>query len=313
MGNPYLFIVGCPRSGTTLLQRVVNAHPQIAILPEAHWIYQLLTEATVVTENGAIAPALIPALLAHPKFGLLGISHEQIRRLIGEDRHVRYPSFVSRIFDLYGEMQGKQLVGNKTPGLVRRLDVVHALWPEARIVHLIRDGRDVYLSMKNRPLHLDPVALGGWSEDLVSTAALWWEFNVQQGRDARRFFGSELYCEVRFESLVTSPGEVCTTLCMFLGLPYSQKMAKFYEKRKRKRASDPSRRGLRDWRSQMQSKDIEMFEAVAGNTLEDLGYSRACSHPGDELVQRSTRRRNLMLEQSARSTEIWAGRLSKFG
>jgi hypothetical protein len=88
MGNPYLFIVGCTRSGTTLLQRVVNARPQIAILPEAHWIYQLLTDPTVVTENGGIAPGLIPALLAHPKFGLLGFSHEQIRRLIGEDRHV---------------------------------------------------------------------------------------------------------------------------------------------------------------------------------------------------------------------------------
>jgi hypothetical protein len=100
---------------------------------------------------------------------------------------------------------------------------------------------------------------------------------------------------------------------MFLGLPYSKGMVKFYEKRKRKRASDPSRAGLRDWRSQMQSEDVEMFEAVAGNTLEDLGYSRACPHPGDELVERSTRRRSLMLEQSARSAEIWAGRLSKFG
>jgi hypothetical protein len=63
----------------------------------------------------------------------------------------------------------------------------------------------------------------------------------------------------------------------------------------------------------MQSEDVEMFEAVAGNTLEDLGYSRACPHPGAELVERSTRRRSLMLEQSARSAGIWARRLSKFG
>jgi hypothetical protein len=88
--------------------------------------------------------------------------------------------------------------------------------------------------MKNRPLLLDPVALGGWSEDFVSTAALWWEFNVQQGRNARRSFGPELYCEVRFESLVTRPGEVCTTHCMFLGLPYSKGMVKFYEKEREK-------------------------------------------------------------------------------
>ena len=42
MANPYVFIVGCARSGTTLLRRIVNAHPQIAIMPESHWITRLL-------------------------------------------------------------------------------------------------------------------------------------------------------------------------------------------------------------------------------------------------------------------------------
>jgi len=314
MSNPYLFIVGCPRSGTTLLQRVVNAHPEIAILAEeAHWIYHLPKDRAAVHKNGAVAPGLISALSEDPEFARLGISHEQLQQLMGEDERISYSSFVSRIFDLYGEMQGKRLVGNKTPGLVRRLDVVHALWPKACVVHVVRDGRDVHLSMKNRTLHLVPDAVDDRSEDAVANAALWWELNVQQGRNARKSFGLKLYCEVLFESLLSQPEEVCRALCTFLGVPYSEAMVRYYERRKMKRASDASKASLRDWRTEMPSKDVEMFEAAAGKTLENLGYSRAFPHLADDLVERSTRRRSLMLEQSARSAEIWAGRLNKFG
>jgi len=314
MGNPYVFIVGCPRSGTTLLQRVVNAHPEIAILAEeAHWIYHLLKDRAAVRESGAVAPGLISALSDDPEFARLGISHEKLQQLIGEDRRISYSTFVSGLFDLYGEMQGKRLVGNKTPGLVRRLDVVHALWPKACVVHLVRDGRDVYLSMKNRTLHLVPDAVDGRSEDAVANFALWWELNVQQGRNARKSFGLELYYEVRFESLMRQPEEVCTTLCTFLGVPYSEAMVRYYERRKRKRASDASRASPRDWRTEMPSKDVEMFEAAAGKTLETLGYARAFPHPSDEVVERFMWSRNLLQEQSAHSAKTWAARLSNFG
>src|SRR5216684_2083301 len=83
MTNPYLFIVGCPRSGTTLLQRMVNAHPAIAITPESHWI-------------------------------------------------AKFP----------------QKNWTETPEYARWIEVLHRLWPEARFVHLIRDGRDVAMSMR---------------------------------------------------------------------------------------------------------------------------------------------------------------------
>ena len=308
MANPYLFIIGCPRSGTTLLQRVVDAHPKVAILPEAHWIYHVLMDPSVVIENGTVSPGLISALLQHPKFATLDITEEQLQRLIGEQPGLSYASFVSRIFDLYWQTQGKEIVGNKTPGLVRRLDVLHALWPEARIVHLIRDGRDVYLSMTNRRLYVsNPEALGS-SEDPVASAAVWWELNVEQGRNARALFSAERYFEVRFESLVNDPAEICASLCTFLGVPYSEAMVKLYEKRKRKRAAQGVR-PARDWRSQMTSRDVETFEAAAGRTLEKLVYARAFPRPAAELVERFARSRNLMLEQAAYSAHLWVGRL----
>ncbi len=299
--NPYVFIVGCPRSGTTLLQRLVNAHPKIAIVPEAPWIYHLLKARAGITPQRTVTPDLVPALLEHPKFPLLGITRDQLLPLIGEPRRVTYSTFVKGIFDLYGGMRGKDLVGNKTPAVVRRLEVVHELWPEARIIHLIRDGRDVYLSMKNRALHSrDSEALATWPDDPVLTAALWWELNVQMGRKAGKSLGPELYCEVRYESLVNRSTEVCAEVCGFLGVTYSDAMLRFYEGQKTKRASRPITPGLRDWRSQMASEDAELFEAAAGETLDDLGYPRAFPDPVPELMERSARKRDSLLAQSPR-------------
>ncbi len=308
MSNPYVFIVGCPRSGTTLLQRMVNAHPKIAVMPEAPWMYQLFKQRNGITPHGTVTADLIPALLEHPKFATLGITGDQLLPLIGEDQHPTYAAFVRRIFDLYGMMQGKDLVGNKTPGLVRRLEVVHEHWPEARIINLIRDGRDVFLSMKNRPLHShDSEAHPGWTEDPVSRGALWWELSVQLGRKAGKSLGPRLYYEVRYESLVNHPTEACARLCDFLEVPQSDAMLRFYESGKTKKASRPLIPGLRDWRSQMSAEDIERFESAAGKMLDDLGYPRAFPHPSPELVERSVRMRRLLLAASPRYARAYEG------
>lgn len=299
--NPYVFIVGCPRSGTTLLQRVLNAHPKIAVIPEAHWIYEVVEKNTGMTPGRVVEGGIIPALLRHPKFTRLGITCDQLLGLIGEHQGATYSALVRRIFDLYGKMQDKDLVGNKTPALVRRLDLIHELWPEARIVHLIRDGRDVFLSMKNRPLHsVGPRVRNGWTEDPVSTAALWWELNVQMGRTAGKLLGTQLYLEVLYETFVQHPTEACANLCAFLEVQYTDAMLRFHEDAKTRKASLPITAGLRDWRSQMSPQDVEVFESAAGRILDELGYSRACPQPARELVVRSGLKRNLWLAKSRR-------------
>ncbi len=266
--NPYVFIVGCARSGTTLLQRLINAHSQIAITPESHWICRLFKQDRGLTQEGVVTPELIPLLLEdlNPRFVRLNIGQEELLKLLASDRPVRYASFISGIFDLYGKAEGKELVGNKTPGFVRKIRTLHALWPQARVVHLVRDGRDVCLSMINRPLHnVNRGPLYTWAQDPVTTAGLWWEWSVKLG-----------------------------ALCVFLGLPYQEVMLRFHEGRKRaappsdaKHAWLPSTEdesefrlrpitgGLRDWRSQMPREDLEKFEAAAGGLLDEMGYVRA--------------------------------------
>ena len=298
--NPYVFIVGCPRSGTTLLQRIVNAHPHIAVLPESHWIPRLFEKRAGLTSDGMVTADLISRLLEQREFPHLEISKDQLAGLIETGDPVSYASFVESLFDLYARTRGKKLAGNKTPGFVRRIPIVHSLWPRARFVHLIRDGRDTYLSTLHRPLHNPkPGVFDTWIEDSATTGALWWELNVQLGRQAAGWLGTELYFEMRYESLVSRPTETCTALCTFLGLPYDDAMLRFYEGQTKPRAARPITAGLRDWESQMPAEDVEKFEAVAGELLRDLGYPRTFPRTRPQVLQKTSRIRDLFTKNQS--------------
>jgi Sulfotransferase family len=273
--NPYLFIVGCPRSGTTLLRRMVGAHPRIAITRETHWIPQLADRP----------PAELPAALAeHPKFATLGIEPTELEALPRDS----YAAFVGAVFDRYGAAEGKPLVGDKTPGYVRAIPLLHRHFPDARFVHLIRDGRDVALSALGWERRAQQLrrSFPTWADAPFETAALWWRWHVLQGRRDGRVLGPERYHELPYETLVADPEAACRALCAFLGVGFEGAMLRFHEGRTRheqglsaKRAWLPPTPGLREWRSQMTANQVQQFEAAAGDALEALGYERAAPAP----------------------------------
>jgi hypothetical protein len=306
--NPYLFIVGCARSGTTLLQRVLNAHPQLAIIHETHWIPVFFRDRIGLTPEGLATPELIPALLAHERFRKrftkVGIGREELERLLEPGAPVSFAGFVSGLFDLYGRLQGKPLVGDKTPRYVQNVPVLHGLWPKARFIHLIRDGRDVCLSAINWKERAAVLAnrFSTWGPHPVTTAAVWWKWRVRLGREAGETLGPRLYTELRYEALVARPAEECARLCGFLGIPYDDAMLLFHEGRTRddpalsaKRSWRPITPGLRDWRTQMSPEDQERFEAAAGDLLDELGYPRAVPRPRPEAVAHAREIRELFI------------------
>jgi hypothetical protein len=294
--NPYLFIVGCPRSGTTLLRRLVDTHPLVAVIDEVRWIASVFEKREGLTPEGLVTPALIDRLLAYDRFATLKISREQLGRLIATGDPVPYPNFVTGIFDLYGQAQGKSLVGDKTPRYARRIGTLHALWPHARFVHLIRDGRDACMSILNwRKAERALGRFSTWKEDPITTAAVWWEWHVRLGREDGGSLAPELYHEVRYEELVSRPAKTCETLCDFLGIPYDEGVFKFHERlpdprfHHKQKKWRPIVTGLRDWRTQMPVQDLERSEAAAGELLEELGYPRAVPEPPGEMMENTSR------------------------
>jgi Sulfotransferase family len=293
--DPYLFIVGCARSGTTLVRRIVDAHPQIAITPEMHWITRHFKN-----QNRLVTSKLVSELTGHKRFAQFEIPREEFEGLLGSGEAVPYPTFLNRVFGLYGKIRNKPLVGNKTSGYVRCIPTFHALWPEAKFVHIIRDGRDVCLSVLNwNKAERTAGRYASWEEDPVSTTALWWERKVRKAREDGATLGPGLYHETLYEDLVEDPERECKRLCEFLGVPYDDAMIRFAEGKTRtdlpnarktpKKAWLPITSGMRNWRTEMPVKDIERFEAAAGNLLEELGYERTFSRPTPQALDHATR------------------------
>jgi hypothetical protein len=302
MSNPFVFIVGCSRSGTTLLQHVAAAHPQIAIIPETRWFARWYEKRNGITADGMVTPELISNLLNRHRLFRdvdLGIRPMELHALIAGSRGMHYRDFVRWLFDRYGEARGKPLVGNKTPGHVRRLLTLHELWTEAKFVHIIRDGRDVCLSMRQKRAatqkQIKPGRFATWEDDPIITLALWWEWDVRLGREAGCRLGPQHYYEMRYEKLVADPGSVCRDLCRFLGVAYDDAMLEHHQSKKsangrvyqkHSRLERPITAGLRDWREEMSPVETERFEAAAGDLLEELDYPRTIA-PGTTIIRKA--------------------------
>jgi hypothetical protein len=293
--NPYVFFVGCPRSGTTLLRRLADAHPELAVARGTRWIARTFEFRRGLTEDEFVTPKLLERLRDDPfRLERLALEEKDLKRLLADGERVSFADLVTRLYDLYGERHGKRLVGDKTPGYVRYLEMLHGLWPEVRFVHIVRDGRDVCLSVLD--WRKDATGFSTFAADPVTTTAVWWEWYVRLGLEGGSALGPGLYHELRYESLVAAPEPECVRLCAFLGIPFDDAMLRFHEGRVQddpeldaKKAWRPVTPGLRSWRSEMRHEDVVRFEAAAGDLLDELGYERALPSASRKELDRAAR------------------------
>lgn len=285
--NPQLFVVGCPRSGTTLLQRMLDAHPMLAVANDTSFIHKPLKCCVkdfkqLLRKNGDVplTPEIVAFTRDYKRFQRLGLSAEQIDRAA---KATTYRGFVSGLYDEFAAMHKKPIAGEKTPDFVRRIPLLHQLFPQSKFVHIIRDGRDVALSsVEWAGKGIGPSKFELFEKHPVATTAMWWCWQVASGRKDGALLPKDLYHEVRYEHLCDEPESALRGITDFLGLPYEPKMARYHEGKasyepsaSAKSAWLPVTKGLRDWQAQMSPRDLVLFEALAGDLLDDLGYARA--------------------------------------
>ncbi|MBI3466254.1 MAG: sulfotransferase, partial [Planctomycetes bacterium] len=223
--NPWVFVVGCPRSGTTLLQRMLDHHPQLAVANDTHFIPKAIEKAAPrEIENvtrGADLPLtteIVEWVRSYYRFPRLELSDETV--LQAAARSTTYREFVAALYGEYASLRGKQFSGEKTPDYVRRLRLLHALFPWAKVVHIIRDGRDVCLSTLDWAREdKGPGKFDLWDEEPVAVCALWWSWQVSTGMREGMALGPSHYHELRYEELVAKPEETLRSLAAFLELP----------------------------------------------------------------------------------------------
>jgi hypothetical protein len=311
-----VFVVGCPRSGTTLLQRMLDRHPQLAVANDTHFIPAGLAGATPRVELPLTAEIVerVRSFRTEGGYGFqrLGLPAGTLERAARRSR--TYPELVSRLYSGFAELQGKPLAGEKTPDYVRCLPLLHALFPDAKVVHLLRDGRDVTLALvewghdKSRPGRLrGPARSKIWRESPVAASALWWEWQVSAARRAAASLGS-VYYELRYEDLVSESEATLRRLVDFLQLPFDAAMLNHHLERA-PRADDPRAgesawkpvtRGLRDWQTQMADHDVELIERLTRTLLKELHYPRAYPEFSPEIKSEAKHYRKCWTRKLAR-------------
>lgn len=186
MSRP-VFIVGCPRSGTTLLRQLLRAHPNLSCGPETHFL-----------ENMASLEEKRWKELA--RFGLSK-----------SEWHMRVRDLFTWVHEHYAEEHGKIRWIDKTPGYALILDYIDQLYPDCQVIHVVRNPRDVIDSWRRR-----------WGLSQAWAATWKWPQHVRAARAFRESHSEDRYIEVRYEDLVKDPREVVQKLISWLDEPWDE-------------------------------------------------------------------------------------------
>lgn len=293
--NSPIFIVGAARSGTTLLQYMLRSHPRISLPSgESHFIIPIYQQADSFGDLGREENLRrVLETIYRKKSNFIDADLHGLRfdaAALAAEFHAAgvksIAGLIDALFAANAHGEGKQRWGDKTPYYALHLDTLKTLFPDAQIIHIIRDGRDCALSMLNRKFDLG----------IYNTfdAAYTWQRYVTAAREAGARFGAEYYFEFRYEDLLIDPAAVMRQICRFLGEEYSDSLVDF--KKPKTRGKTPllqqpvQRDNTEKWRAAMTAGQIKVFEAVAGNTLAGNQYPLATAaaplSPPQELAYR---------------------------
>ena len=283
--DPVPFVVGMNRSGTTLLRMMLDAHPDLTIPPETHFVPDTIKAAK---QDGASPESVLEAMKAHREWGDFEISDEEMLSRFAALPEFRPGPAVRSFYEIYAERQGKPRYGEKTPTYVQKMKLIQRALPEARFCHVIRDGRDVALSVLDRTVR-----------DLTAgDVAKRWQKKVTKARDDSPSLNH--YMEIRYEDLIIDTEPVLRKVCDFFELPWQDELLTYHERSanrlqemaralpgdgkakelsvERRMATHemttkpPSADRVQRWRKQMTEEQRIEFEEVAGDLLAELGY-----------------------------------------
>jgi sulfotransferase family protein len=280
---PVPFICGATRSGTTLLRLMLDSHPQVAIPGETHFVVPMIK---ISWRRARSADELATLIVESDRWGDFHLDEDELRVRLRALDPLNCADAIREFFRLYAEKQGKQRWGDKTPGYVRSMRLIQKVLPEARFVHIIRDGRDVALSLVPRT----------WGPSTFPEAAENWRRRIDVARRQQPHL--DHYLEVHYEDLITDTEGVLRRVAEFLELDFDPAMLRYHERAGERLAekardlekpwgtisaasrieshalaeSPPQADRVALWRTQMTEADRIAYEAIAGDALVAAGY-----------------------------------------
>jgi len=261
-----------------MLRLILNRHPQLAIPPESHFLIPLLQKIpTSAVLTSAQVRAAVGLITGCDRFATWHISREDVVAAARKLAVPRLRDLVDAVFRLETSATGATRWGDKTPEYTPYVAHLHRLFPEASFIHIVRDGRDVSISLRKRKWH-------GWTE---YQRARYWASAVLAAEAAGSRIGPKQYLRVSYEDLVRSLVPTTQRICGFLGIEYHESMAEFHRdsedqiaefERKagihRKLSRAPKPTDVERWRVEASPVRVLLFESVAGRAMDHLNIRR---------------------------------------
>ena len=269
------FIIGSPRSGTTLLERILNRHSRLFIPPETEFFYRLMLQGLLGKPfDAGQASRFLDSYLECRPATLLGLARTpELKRRLLEDAD-DYGTLFLRLMDVLRGSCQKPRCGEKTPHHLQSATTILELFPKASMIAMVRDERAVTRNRLQKP---------GWEDNLFSAARLW-------KRDSEKLVkllqshGDRCILVVRYEELVTDTSRVVGQVCEFLGEAFQPEMLNpeadegsrfdnYYQQSWMAKASRPiDAKSVDAWRSAFLPKELALINHLQGPNLRYWGY-----------------------------------------
>ena len=266
-----LFVFGSSRGGTTFLSQILAEWFSYGMGPEGTFVKEIVRKAEKLGDLSSddkcyeLAQQIVNAQMFRiietrweAKYAFAVCPEEIMERM--PDRSASSAIFAAH--KVIADKQEKQRVGNKNPGYWRELDTLNALFPlNAKYLFIVRDGRDVALSLKNVP----------WGGHSVYMAAAKWKKMASAVRKFEKRVKPGSILTIRYEDLLNKPGETIEAIGHFVG---QIDMAEIRGKYEKAALENELGSNFGKWRNNMPVEDQQVYEAVVGDTLTDFGYER---------------------------------------
>lgn len=267
-----VFIVGVPRSGTTLLRVILDSHPNLAVGPECPWISGNYGEIVSFKH-------LFESLTFHvsgPTKTLNGANEKVVASALGHA--------IDEILQAYAKNNGKSRWIEKTPDNIAFVPFLNTIFLDAKYIHIIRDGRDVAISSFQAKhkwgTHIN--CNGERLENNILNCLKRWDLWINQFQDLRKELSLNVI-ELKYEELIDNPSKAIGDILDFIGEPWSDDVLNYLDHDhdlpenelgtedviQKKKFSKES---LGRWKKQFSLKDKIQYKKVAGQTLKRLGY-----------------------------------------
>jgi hypothetical protein len=256
------FIIGCNRSGTSLLRTMINHHPDVAVPLESIFLIDYMLA------KGGNMKKKVNLFIHEPTLAEWGLK-------LNKNDLVDVTG-TKDLFDIvhskYAKKQGKEYWGNKTPRFTMYSLLLKKLYPKSKFVHMLRDPRAVSISLTKSRIHRSNVYFG----------AKRWKRYVKAGLLLEQKYPKDVL-RIYYEDLVSQPEKSLKKVCKFLSLKWDKKMMDYTfdgnsEYRSFHHLEHSGLRGkpyvtkINHWRKELKANEIKVVESICYDLMRKVYY-----------------------------------------